>query len=77
MQLNNGGTDKNLDYDSFMGGAPSGGAPGGNQGYNQGGGYQGNQGNFNNQGQGVRCQNFIVDSLIVPSYEFLLRLNCI
>jgi hypothetical protein len=57
VQLNNGGTDKNLDYDNFMSGAPSGGAPGGNQGYNQGagggGGYQSNQGNFNNQGQGV------------------------
>ena len=54
MQLNNGGTDKNLDYDNFMGGAPSGGPQGGNQGYNQGGGYQGNQGgNYNNSGQGV------------------------
>lgn len=52
VQLNNGGTDKNLDYDNFMSGAPAaGGAPAGNQGgYNQGGGYQNNQGNFNNQG---------------------------
>ena len=54
VQLNNGGTDKNLDYDSFMGGAAAGGPQGGNQGYNQSGGYQGNQGgNFNSSGQGV------------------------
>ena len=59
MGLNNGGTDKNLDYDQFMDAAPGGGAPpqGGNN-YNQagpggqGGGYNSNQGSYN-QGQGV------------------------
>lgn len=50
LELKNGGTDKNLDYDSFMGGA-GGQAVAGNQG------YQGNQsynqsGNFGNQQQG-------------------------
>jgi len=54
LGLNNGGTDKNLDYDSYMGGE-TGGA--GNN-FNQGGtgGYNNNQGNFNNQGSGFNNQ---------------------
>lgn len=47
--LNNGGTDKNLDYDSFMGGA-------GGQGYQGNQGYNSQPGNFGNQQQGYNSQ---------------------